>query len=167
MATRVRQYILEESGAIKRVPQRLVDALVFGKDAILEYAGTRQRVAQIVIENENGKPVRILGAKGTYWIFDDKGQIDAGLRQSASVAMEFAFEPYAKRDDNVVDLQPALKRKEFKEEHCWEVTFEDLTRIAADLWPDAGGGPKIKTVRGKAQVKLPRGAFRTRSDPSE
>ncbi len=64
MGISVRLYVFEESGAIKHVPQRVSYGLPFGEDAIPEYAGTRQRVAQVVLDNENGKPVRILDATG-------------------------------------------------------------------------------------------------------
>ena len=63
MAISSRLYIFDEGGAIKRVPRRIQDALVFGKDAIPEYASTRQRIAQVLVENENGKPTRVIDAQ--------------------------------------------------------------------------------------------------------
>jgi hypothetical protein len=47
------------------VPLRLHDKLPFGEEAIPEYAGTRQRIATVVLDNESGKPVRILDATGS------------------------------------------------------------------------------------------------------
>jgi hypothetical protein len=83
-----RLYVFEESGAVKRVPRRIQDALVFGEDAIPEYAGTRQRIATAIVENENGKPVRILDASGSYWTFDSDGKIHRDLHNSLAAAME-------------------------------------------------------------------------------
>jgi hypothetical protein len=91
-------------------------------------------------------------AEDTPWTFQvpTGAFTDVDNANLTSVAMEFAFEPYTKRDDNVVDPQPALKRKEFKEVHCWEVTFEDLSRIAADLWPSETDAPKVKILKSAA-----------------
>lgn len=166
MAISVRFYIFEESGAIKRVPQRLGDDLTFGRDGLAEYAGSRQKVAQILVRNEGGRPARIVDAKGCYWTFDAEGRIDRGLQQTLANAMEFAFDGPVDRKAQVVDLQPELKRKRFNEEHRWEVMFEDLKRLAVDLWPDSANEPKIKTVKGKAPAKPPR-TRRERRIPSK
>jgi hypothetical protein len=76
-----RSYIFDKDGALKRIPQRVLEALPFGQDAIPEYGGTRQRVATVIIENEGGKPVRILDAQGEFWTFDNEGRIDENLQQ--------------------------------------------------------------------------------------
>jgi hypothetical protein len=150
-----RFYIFEEGGALKRVPQRIHDALVFGEDAIPEYADTRQRVAQVLIENESGKPVRILDVQGSYWIFDKQGRIDKGLQSRLALAMEFAFSSPTNRKGKVVDLRPELKRKKFEEEHRWELTVEEVNRITADLWPTLADAKEVHTVKGKAPKRPP------------
>jgi hypothetical protein len=155
MAIRFRHYLFEESGVIKRVPRRVCDALTFGEDAIPEYAGTKQRVAQVVVENEDGKPVRILDARGSYWTFDKEGRIDQALMESAGQAMEFAFRAPTNTRGKVVDLRPEIKRKQWQDATRWDLTAEDLERIAADLWPGLADASDIKTVKGKAQKKPP------------
>jgi hypothetical protein len=97
--------LFEESGAVKRVPRRIQDALVFGDDAIPEYAGTRQRIATAIVENENGKPVRILDAQGTYWTFDADGKIHRDLHNSAFTAMELHDNAERASRAKVVDLR--------------------------------------------------------------
>jgi hypothetical protein len=155
MAISSRLYIFDESGAIKRVPRRIQDALVFGKDAIPEYAGTRQRIAQVLVENENGKATRIIDAQGSYWTFDEQGQIDQGLQASLIAAVESSYGKPVNPGAKVVDLRPELKRKEFKEKHRWDLTVEDLNRIAADLWPHLADAEEIKTIKGKASKRPP------------
>lgn len=155
MAISVRIYIFDEAGTVKRVPRRIQDSLVFGHDAIPEYAGTRQRVAQVLVENEHGKPVRILDATGSYWIFDKEGRIDQALQSRLALAMEFAFSEPTNRKGKVVDLRPELKRKKYEEEHFWELTVEDLNRITADLWPNLADAAEVQTVKGKAPKRPP------------
>ncbi|KAA2241132.1 hypothetical protein [Salinarimonas soli] len=150
MAIRFRTYILDDSGRLKRVPRRISEGLVFGDDAIPEYAGTRQRVIEVVVENEDGRPARILDAKGCFWTFDHRGCIDKDLEKSAWAAMQFAFEGEKGSRGKIVDLRPELKRKAFQNEHRWEVSSEDLDRVAADLWPNLVDSPEVTVVKGKA-----------------
>jgi len=56
--------------------------------------------------------------------------------------MEFAFETPADRKGKVVDIQPALKRKQYDEQHRWEISVEELNWIAADLWPHLADAKK-------------------------
>lgn len=155
MAIRLRLYIFEEGGAIKRVPRRIHDSLAFGEEAIPAYAGTRQRVTQIIVETEDGKPARILDAIGCYWDFDQEGRIDAGLERSLWSLMELGNDGRGHPNPKVIDLRPELKRKKFEDQHRWDISAEDLNRIAADLWPSLADAPAIKTVQGKRRKKPP------------
>jgi hypothetical protein len=150
-----RLYIFEDGGAVKRVPKRIQDALVFGEDAIPEYAGTRQRIATAIIENQNGKPVRILDASGTYWTFDAQGKIHQDLHNSVAAALELHDNAARASRAKVVDLRPQLKKKEWEAKNRWDLSKEDLDRIAADLWPSVAALDDIKPVKGKAQKKPP------------
>ena len=60
----------------------------FGKDALPEYANSVQRIAEVRIENDGGKAVKILEAIGSYWTFDGEGKIDKGLRNAGVKAIE-------------------------------------------------------------------------------
>jgi hypothetical protein len=151
----LRLYIFEISGAIKRVPRRTRDDLIFGYDGIPEYAGTRQKVAEVLVENENGKPVRILDAQGSYWLFDKEGRIDQDLQNRTFDAMQLACSAPRTAKGKVVDLQPELKRKKFKDQYRWNLTVEDLNRIKADLWPHLADAEEIKTITGKAAKRPP------------
>ena len=66
MALSLRSYLFEEDGAIKRVPRRVVEGLIFGNDAMLQYANTVQRAAAVIVENEDGKPLQIVSAEGSF-----------------------------------------------------------------------------------------------------
>lgn len=56
MGISFRHYLFAEDGSLRRLPQRIVDELPTGRDAIPEFAGTRQRVAYVVLENAEGRP---------------------------------------------------------------------------------------------------------------
>ena len=157
MAISIRHYILQEDGGLRRVPRRICDCLPFGTDAIPAYADTRQRVAQVIIENEGRKPVQILDVAGHYWQFDAEGKIDAGLRESMREIMEVAHDnPLRRRQATVVDLMPDLKRRELHEKSRWTPTSDEVDRIAADIWPGiTGPAPDVETVKGKAPRRTP------------
>ena len=56
MGISFRHYLFAEDGSLRRLPQRIVDELPSGRDAIPEFAGSRQRVAYVVLENADGRP---------------------------------------------------------------------------------------------------------------
>ena len=154
MAISVRYFVFEEGGALKHVPHRVSEGLHLGDDAIPEYAGTRQRVVEVVLDNEAGKPVRIRDARGRFWSFHDDGRLNQDKR--------FGFvrwhDPRRERPKGkVVDLRPDFERKKWEREHLWEPTAHDLDLITAAVWPFAAGEPEaggVQSVKGKAQ-KVP------------
>lgn len=156
MGISIRHYVIEETGSLKRIPRRITEALVFGEDAIPGYAGTRQRIATAVIENEGAKAVRILDVQGSFWEFDEDGRINEGLQQTVGEAMSFAFESKS-GNGKVVDIIPEIKRRQFHANHRWDPTKDEIDRLAADIWPAFNGAAssEIKTVKGKAPKKPP------------
>ena len=151
MPLALRCYLFEESGVIKRIPRRVQEGLVSGKDALLEYANSVQRVADVRIETDGGKPVTILEAIGSYWAFDAEGKVHKGLWEAGAKVMEFAFARPQPVGAKVVSLTPALKRQEFQKEHKWEVGKAQLDWIAADIWPTGNDAAvKISIAKGTA-----------------
>lgn len=153
-----RLYVLRENGQLQRVSSRVGMGLHIGIDAIPEFAGTRQKAIEALIESEDGKPVAILSATGVYWEFDAEGRLD--LAESR----RWIFDRIARRfgsgkpkaDGNLVDIKDRLHKKQLEAKHRWKVTGEILDRIAADLWPsEAAALEKITTVKGKAPVRPP------------
>ena len=154
MGISFRYFLFEGDGPIRRLPHRVSTALALGRDALPFYADSRQRIVEVVVENEGGKPVRILDAIGTYWDFDEEGKIDHALRRRAGDWLEAAFASETKPGAAVVDLVPEIKKKALHDRDRWTVTKEDLDRIAADLWPGINGRPHDLTpVRGAMPKK--------------
>jgi hypothetical protein len=153
MALTSRCYLFEDGGVIKRIPRRLLDGS--GKDAMPEYANSVQRIATAIIENETGKPIRVVDASGGFFSFNEEGKIDEALRQSAAEAMDLLPTPDI-RSGNVVSLSPQLKRRQFREKHRWDLTKEDLDWIASDIWPnDDDASRKISVAAGREPRRPP------------
>ena len=55
MGISFRYYLFAEDGSLRRLPQRMVDELPSGRDAIPEFASSRQRVAYVVL-GESKRP---------------------------------------------------------------------------------------------------------------
>jgi hypothetical protein len=151
----LRCYLFEDAGAIKRIPRRVAEAMIFGKDGLPEYANSVQRVATAIIENENGKPVRVAQANGSFWTFDEAGKIHDALAGSLGEWAEYAFRSPNEREGKVVSLTPSLKRKRFQQEHVWELSKEHLDWIVADVWPSADDDASKVTVAKGTQPKRP------------
>jgi hypothetical protein len=135
VALSLRCYLFQEDGAIKRIPRRVVDGLVHGQDAMPEYVNSVQRIATAVVDNENGKALRIVDARGEYWTFDEEGKIHKGLSESFAQVMSMVGDERTGKHGKVISLTPALKRRKFQQEHRWNLTKEHLDWIAADIWP--------------------------------
>lgn len=108
----------------------------------------------ILVEDDDGRPLRILDARGYHWTFDDAGRIDEDLRNSLIDRMDAFDKAERGMRMRVVDLVPEIKKHELLAKLEWTLSAEDLDRIAADLWPGIHGpAPDVTTVKGKAPRK--------------
>jgi hypothetical protein len=136
MAISLRFYIFAPDG-LQRISHRLMEGLCHGEDAMPQFADTKQKVANVVVEVEDGKPARIVNATGTYLHFDSKGRVHESLQRGGLEAME-TFDALERsktiRPSKVVDLSPRLNREKWERDHRWEPSASDLDLISADLW---------------------------------
>jgi hypothetical protein len=152
MGISVRYFVFENDGALKSIARRTVDGLIHEQDAIPAYADTTQKVAEVVVENEGGRPARILDAKGRYWAFKADGRLSMENVWRAADLFP-APKPSA---GSVVDLRPELARKKWRSAHIWDVTKDDLDRILAAMMPTAAAiSEVVQTVKGKSPRKPP------------
>lgn len=150
-----REYLLEEDGRLRRVPRRVVEGMTSGDDAMPEFAGKTLRAITVILENEGGKPTRIIDAQGSYWAFDDEGKIDGSIQAAVADLMGFAFAK-GDRSSKVVSLTPEIKRRDFNSRHRWDVTKEVLDAISADIWTGiVGRSSEVSSVTGKSPRKPP------------
>ncbi len=90
-----------------------MEGLVRGEDALPQYAGTTQKLAEVILNNEDGHPIEITSARGSYLKFDAGGSIRDSLQESAFAAWD-TFEAVERAGRmSVVDLSPKIKRKQW------------------------------------------------------
>jgi hypothetical protein len=151
MSVSVRFYLFADDG-LQRISQRLMQGLAHGNDAMPQYAGTKQKAADVIIEVENGKPVRIAKADGNFLTFDKKGQVHRDLQAGGMEAMEtFAALERAERkpSSKVVDLAPKLKREKWERNNRWTLSKQDLDLISDDIWKrKRAASPKVQQAKG-------------------
>jgi hypothetical protein len=152
VAIGLRYYVFETDGGMAYVPHRVVEGLHLGTDAVQKYSSSRQRVAEVVIENEAGKPVRIIDVQGRYWSFDAEGKLE-----KREGPMWFSLRNTGeKARGKVVDLRPQIERNQWKARNLWDVTKEELDRVVAALRPDLATEPAaVQSVKGKAPKRPP------------
>ena len=146
MSITARFYLFTDEG-VRRLSRRVMDGLRDDRDALPQFANTKQRLAVVTIENEDGIPIRIRDTSGRFLQFDGSGQIGDGLRDSVVTAME-AFGAASKESKHgaVVDLKPQLRRQAWERDNTWNLSKEDLDLIAADIWGGSQGEIKNERV---------------------
>jgi hypothetical protein len=152
MGLAVRFYLFAEDG-LQRISHRLMEGLAHGKDAIPQYSGTKQKVANVIVEMDNGKPVRIEKADGSFLRFDEQGQVHHDLVASGFAAME-TYRALERADritatGKVVDLSPKLNREKWERENRWTLSKDDLNAISDDIWRrKKAASPKVQQAKG-------------------
>ena len=156
MAVSIRFYICGPDG-LQRISRRLMEGLYHGEDAMPQFADTKQKVANVIVEVEDGKPARIVNATGTYLHFDGKGGVHESLQRAGFEAMEtFDALEHSKRirPSKVVDLSPKLNREKWQRENRWEPSASDLDLISADLWKMKKAAP-ANVIQAKGTKPIP------------
>jgi hypothetical protein len=137
MTVSIRFYIFADAG-LQRVSQRVMDGLAHGQDAMPQFAGTKQKLANVIVDLEEGKPARITRADGSFLHFDTAGNVHESLVNSGFEAMEtFDALERSKRiksKSKVVDLSPKLKREKWERDNRWTLSKQDLDLISDDIW---------------------------------
>lgn len=153
MGYTVRYYLFPDGAAPMRLPKELVERLSRAEDFLPDYAGTRQKVLEIVLDNADGKPDQIIANRGAIWSFDKNGGIAESLQTSLAAAMDTWWQNEASGGGKVVDLQPKIRRKRYEEEHHWVVGDADLAVVASDIFAKGKTGA-LKSAKGST-VKPP------------
>jgi hypothetical protein len=158
MNVSIRFYLFAADGP-QRISQRVMEGLCHGQDAMPQFASTKQRVATVVVELENGKPSHILEATGSFFDFDNKGKVHGSLMRAGFEAREThqALER-SKRNgpSKVVDLSPKLNREKWERENRWQLSKQQLDAIADDIWRrKRDAAAKVTQAKGAAPKPVP------------
>jgi hypothetical protein len=136
MSVSLRFYLFAADG-LQRISKRVMEGLCHGRDAMPQFANTKQKVATVVVELENGKPARILEATGSFFDFDNKGKVQESLMRGGFEAVEtYQALERSKRigPSKVVDLSPKLNREKWERENKWQLSQQQLDVITDDIW---------------------------------
>jgi hypothetical protein len=89
--------------------------------------------------------------------FDEAGKIQQSLREANRALVESLPTPSSSDDKAVVDITRRLKRKKLEREHRWDLTKQDLDRIAADLAIPGfhRGEARLRSISGSAPRREP------------
>jgi hypothetical protein len=155
MSISLRYYLFPTDGEPLRLSQRLVEGLVYGKDAMPQYANSEQRVICVVLRNDNRQPTKITRTSGEIWTFDSKGEIREGLMQGAFEVMNLASETSSSMTSGtVVSIRPQLNKKKLAEKYRWQPSNVDIDRINRDIWPKLKTD-RLKEAKGTSQRRPP------------
>jgi hypothetical protein len=159
MTVSIRFYIFADDG-LQRISQRVMDGLVHGSDAMPQFAGTKQKVANVIVELEEGKPARITRADGNFLHFDAAGKVHESLINSGFEAMDtFDALERSKRiksKSKVVDLSPKLNREKWERDNRWTLSKQDLDLISDDIWKrNRAATPIVQQAKGAAPKPPP------------
>ncbi len=155
MTISLRFYIFTPDG-LQRISQRIMEGLCHGRDAMPQFAGTKQKVASAILELENGKPARIARVEGSYLDFDLVGKVHESLQRGAIEAMEtFAALERSERikPSKVIDIAAKLNREKWQRDNRWTPSRDDVNLIAADIF-SRKLAPEVKHAKSAAE-KVP------------
>jgi hypothetical protein len=82
-----RYYLFADDG-LYRMSNRVNSDLVNGELAFPQYAGTKQKVAIVVFQNEGRKPAKIFEVNGRYYSFDAVGNAAEAFHHEVREAMD-------------------------------------------------------------------------------
>src|SRR5260370_21446937 len=113
---------------MQRISQRLMEGLCHGHDAMPQFAGTKQKMANAIIELEHGKPARIAQVEGSYLQFDQAGKVHEFLQRGAIAAM--AMLPSLDRSERIkpskrVDSAPKIEPEKWDPQNQCNLSNED------------------------------------------
>ena len=141
----VRFYLFADVG-LQRISQRLMNGLAQGTDAMPQYAGTKLRVANVLVEMDNGKPIKISRADGSFLTFDKNGQVHNDLVASGFAAME-TCRALESADRTATERKVAADFEHLLEPALKGVSFEALRLAKVDqhtaLWFANSNGTTI------------------------
>lgn len=135
MALAFRYYIFPDD-APQRLPKKRLEALISGRERMPQFAGTRQKNAEVVLEVDGRRPVQIVRAMGSFFHFDQEGSLHS-LAESAIDLLDMHHNLAKAKETsptNIIDLAPELRQRKWQRQHRWHLSNEQLDLIVKDLW---------------------------------
>jgi hypothetical protein len=130
------RYYLWSAEGLLRITQRLHRNLFDRTAALPQYAGTKQKIVEVLIQRLTSRDYSI-SARGIVYPFDAKGFLDV-----KALALEGSLElsRFRSTETNILDLRPSIKRRRFQEQYTWKPSKTMLDDVWSDI--DPGGVKK-------------------------
>lgn len=135
------RYYIWHDGNLLRLPNKLHHQLVDRERSIVQLADRRVKGIEAFISFLTTTVFR-LTARGIIFNFDADGFLNS--RPLIEAALEGHGVPPRFNDNDVVDLQPALRKKRLLSTYSWNIPSELLHKIKIDVMP---GGKKITSLK--------------------
>ena len=136
----VRYYLWSQEGPL-RITRRLHRELFERNVAMPQFAGTKQKILEVFIERLTRTHYSI-SARGVVYPFDVNGFLNVKMLALEGTLEISRFRP---AQANVIDLNPSIKRRRFREQYTWKPGKTMLD----DIWSD------IEPRRTKSRHRLP------------
>lgn len=129
-----RVYVIEDDGAVHRLPQKVFWGFSQGETALPQFAGRTVLKAHAYYELENKKPKRILRLEATRMRVQADGLIDKGFEDDRIVLeVMHAFSPIGRRPLRIIRPEYRFAERRYKHLHP-EVPGPALKSILSDLF---------------------------------
>lgn len=138
---KVRYYVWDD-GNLLRMPNKLHHELLDREKSVGRFAGRKVKGIEAFVATLTSSVFK-LTARGIIFNFDAEGFLDT--RPSIESALEGYGTIRRFNDEDVVDLQPALRRKRHLSTYSWDIPPELRSKIKIDLMP--GNRPKIRSLK--------------------
>jgi len=139
----VRYYLWSAEG-LQRITQRFHRNLFDRTVALPQYARTKQKIVEVLIQRLTSRDYSI-SARGVVYPFDAKGFLDV-----KAFALEGSLElsRFRSKETNILDLRPSIKRRRFQEQYTWKPSKTMLDDIWSDIDPGrADKHPRLRLLR--------------------
>ena len=121
-------FLFEPDGTLRRVSIRFVDRLIAGIASLPQFSGLTLRTVHMRIDPEPGVDREIVRLFTTFWVVDEQGRIDAGLRDQGIRRLIAA-------DRGEPDpLVRPLRATELGA-NSWEPTTSEMALLIGAVWP--------------------------------
>ena len=126
----IRYYLWADDGPW-RLASRLHQDLIARKVALPQYAGTKQKMLEVMANSITSNQVSLKG-RGSIGTFDSDGFLEpSGAEELVGLMVDRLTRKL--EGGNVVSIEPALRKRSFKREHLWKPTKAMLGLVETDF----------------------------------
>jgi len=135
---RIAYYICDDSGLQWRLSAQAHRDLIAGLRTEPNFANTRQKVLEIQYD----EGMHHTHIRGMLYDFDADGKLDiSGATEAIDIALD---EKPVRSQPGVVDIEPVLKGKRWRNLHLWQPSADLVDAVESDLQSQKGKHSRAK-----------------------